>query len=153
MVLRMKRFNIFGVHWKIWLLGARGSGVMKNQYRGRNCLKRGLRQFADLRGGLARKRRMVFLRGIWYLNAHYDIYIYIYIYTYIYTYIYIYIKVIFSCSSILSATKIVSANSKGITLKGLNSRCLSVERGHSIWRRPNYYQECDNDKTRDIKQN
>ena len=27
------------------------------------CLKRGLGQFADLRGGLARKRGVVFLRG------------------------------------------------------------------------------------------
>ena len=34
--------------------------------------------------------------------------------------------------SILSAIKIVSANSKGINLKGLHSRCLSVEGGHSI---------------------
>ena len=67
-----------------------------------------------------------------YIYMYIYIYIYIYIYTYIYTYIYIYIQVIFSCSSILSATKIVSANSKGITLKGLNSRYLSVERGHSI---------------------
>ena len=30
MVLRMKNFNIFGVHWKIRLLG----GVLKNQYVG-----------------------------------------------------------------------------------------------------------------------
>ena len=34
--------------------------------------------------------------------------------------------------SILSAVKIVSANSKGINLKGLHSRCLSTEGGHSI---------------------
>ena len=36
---------------------------MKNQYRGGHCLKRGLGQFADLSGGLARKREVVFLRG------------------------------------------------------------------------------------------
>ena len=46
MVLRMKNFNILGVHWKIWLLG----GVMKSQYRGVIAEKGGLRQFADLRG-------------------------------------------------------------------------------------------------------
>ena len=34
--------------------------------------------------------------------------------------------------SILSAVKIVSANSKGINLKGLHSMCLSAEGGHSI---------------------
>ena len=32
-------------------------------YRG-DCLKRGFGQFADLRGGLAKKRGMVFLRGV-----------------------------------------------------------------------------------------
>ena len=38
-------------------------GVTKNQYKGENYLKReGLGQFADLRGGLARKRRVMFLR-------------------------------------------------------------------------------------------
>ena len=30
MVLSMKNFNIFGVHWKIWLLG----GITKNKYIG-----------------------------------------------------------------------------------------------------------------------
>ena len=49
--------------------------------------------------------------------------------------------------SILSAIKIVSANSKGINLKGLHSRCLRVDRSHSIWRL-NYYLESDTDKTR-----
>ena len=43
---------------------------------------------------------------------------------------------------ILSAIKIVSANSKGFNLKGLNSRCLHVEGSHSIWRL-NYYRESD----------
>ena len=37
MVLRTKNFNIFGVHWKIRLLG----GILKNQYIGEDCLKRG----------------------------------------------------------------------------------------------------------------
>ena len=37
-------------------------GVMKKPiYRG-DCLKRGLAQFADLRGGLTKKRGMMFLR-------------------------------------------------------------------------------------------
>ena len=72
MVLRMKNFNILGVHWKIWLL--RG-GSWKKQYRGRDCLKRegGLGLFADLRGGLARKKGVVFLRGGgWDPNANYS---------------------------------------------------------------------------------
>ena len=36
--------------------------------------------------------------------------------------------------SILSAIKIITANSKGINLKGFHSRYLSVEEGHSISR-------------------
>ena len=60
MVLRVKNFDIFGVHLKIRFLG----GVTENQYRGENCLKRGgLGWFSDLRGGLARKREVVFSRG------------------------------------------------------------------------------------------
>ena len=39
---------------------------------------------------------------------------------------------------ILSAIKIVSANSKAIRLKGLHSRCLTVEGSHSILR-SNFY--------------
>ena len=39
-------------------------GVMKKTiYRG-DCLKRGLGQFADLKRGLAKKRGMMFLRGV-----------------------------------------------------------------------------------------
>ena len=57
----MKNFNIFGVRGKIWVLGG-GRVHKKLTYRG-DSLKRGLVQFADLRGGLARKRRVVFLRG------------------------------------------------------------------------------------------
>ena len=37
--------------------------MKKPIYRG-DCLKRGLGQFADLRGGLVKKRGMVFLRGV-----------------------------------------------------------------------------------------
>ena len=57
MIYRMKNFNIFGVHWKIQLLGV-GRGVLRNQYIGCGLPKKGggLGQFADLKGGLARKR-------------------------------------------------------------------------------------------------
>ena len=52
MVLRMKNFNIFKVHWKIRLLG--GGGSQKTIYRG-DCLKRGcLGHFVDLMGGLGK---------------------------------------------------------------------------------------------------
>ena len=44
---KMKNFNIMGGHWKIWFL----RGVAKHQYIGGNCIKGGLGQFADLRGG------------------------------------------------------------------------------------------------------
>ena len=56
--------------------------------------------------------------------------------------------------SVLSAIKIVSANSKEINLKWirLHSTCLSGEGGHFI-SRSNYNREKDTDKTRDIKQN
>ena len=54
--------------------------------------------------------------------------------------------------SVLSAIKIVSANSKGVNSKGLHSRWLSVEGSHFIWRL-NYYQERDTDITSGIKQN
>ena len=46
MLLRKKNFNILGVHQKVQLLGR----FTKNQYRGGDCLKRGLGQFDDLRG-------------------------------------------------------------------------------------------------------
>ena len=68
MVWRMKNFNIFGVHWKIWLLSI---GVMKNQYKGRNCLEIGAWTVCQFKGGFARKRGLVFLKGDWYQNAHY----------------------------------------------------------------------------------
>ena len=55
MGLMMKNFNIFGVHWKIWFLGGRVS--RKTNIEGGGLPKKsGLGQFADLRGGLARKR-------------------------------------------------------------------------------------------------
>ena len=52
----MRNFNIMGVHWKILFLGG---GSTKSQYIGGLHKKgRGLGKFADLRGGLAEKRRV-----------------------------------------------------------------------------------------------
>ena len=48
-MLKMKTFDIFEIHWKIWLLG----GFTKNHYRG-GGLKRGLGQFADLTKALGK---------------------------------------------------------------------------------------------------
>ena len=55
MGLRIKNFTIMGVHWKIRFL----EGVHKNQYIGRNFLKRGrgLGLFADLGEARQQKRR------------------------------------------------------------------------------------------------
>ena len=39
-------------------------GSWKKQYIGGICWKKGLEQFADLRGGLTEKRELVFLRGV-----------------------------------------------------------------------------------------
>ena len=64
MASRIKNFSIMGVHWKIeFLRGGRG-GVTKNQCIEGNSLKRcgGLGQFAPLRGCLAKKLRVVFLK-------------------------------------------------------------------------------------------
>ena len=47
MGLRMKNYNIFEVHWNIRLLG---EGSWKANIEGEDCLKRGIGQFADLRG-------------------------------------------------------------------------------------------------------
>ena len=60
MGLKMKNFNIMGVHRKIQFLGE----VTEIQCRGGNCLKRGHGQFAGLRGDLAKKRKRgwMFLR-------------------------------------------------------------------------------------------
>ena len=61
MGIRKRNFNIIGVHWKIELLG----GSRKNNiYRGESPKKGGLGEFTDLRGGLAKKRGIVFLRGL-----------------------------------------------------------------------------------------
>ena len=52
MGLRMKKFNILGIHWKIRL--SRGREFTKNWYRLWDCLKEGgggLGQFANLRVG------------------------------------------------------------------------------------------------------
>ena len=39
MQLKIKNLNIYGIHLKIHLL--EGAGFTKNQYRGRDCVKRG----------------------------------------------------------------------------------------------------------------
>ena len=46
---------------------------MKNQYRGRDCLKRGAWTVCRFKGGggLGKKDGVVFLREGWYPNAHY----------------------------------------------------------------------------------
>ena len=58
MGLRMKNFNILGVHWKIRFLG--GGGLLKTNIEGgRVCLKRGggVGQFAYLGGGVGWQER------------------------------------------------------------------------------------------------
>ena len=58
----MKNLNIFGVHGKIVFLGGRSQ--KPPILRGELPKKERLGHFADLRrGSLARKRRVVFLRG------------------------------------------------------------------------------------------
>ena len=71
MGLRMK--NILGVHWKIWLLGEGGGvgGFTKNQYRRRDCLKRGVWIVCIFKGGLVKKRGWCVWGGCWCPNAHY----------------------------------------------------------------------------------
>ena len=66
----MKNLNVFGVHWKIRDL--RKGGSWKTNVEGGDCWKRGrLGQFANLRGGLARNWKVIFLRGRgWYHNTH-----------------------------------------------------------------------------------
>ena len=53
MGLRMKNFNIMGVHWKIQFSRV---GFTKNQYIEGIAWKEGLGQFSDLRKSLAKKR-------------------------------------------------------------------------------------------------
>ena len=65
MGLRIKNFNILGVHRAVKNLTFRGE-FTKNQYRGGRLPKRvgGFGQFPDLRGGgLGKKEGVVFLRG------------------------------------------------------------------------------------------
>ena len=67
--VRMKNFNIIGFPWKIrfW----RGGSRKTNMYSGK-CLKRGLGQFANLRGGAWQKRGGGVFEGGWCPNAYYD---------------------------------------------------------------------------------
>ena len=50
-----------GVYWKIWFLGKR---FTKNQYIGRNCLKKGLGQFVGLKWGLGKREGWHFWGGL-----------------------------------------------------------------------------------------
>ena len=54
MVLRMKNFDILGVHWKMWLIEGGGH---KKPTEIRDCLKAGLEQFEDLREEAWQERR------------------------------------------------------------------------------------------------
>ena len=51
-----------GVHWKILFLG--GVHKIKKTIFREDCVKRGFGQFADLQEGLAKKRVVVFFRGL-----------------------------------------------------------------------------------------
>ena len=64
--MELKNFNIFGIYWKIWVLGGR---VHEIQYKGRDYLKSGLGKFADLKGTWQEKRGG---GGCWYPNAHFE---------------------------------------------------------------------------------
>ena len=72
----MKNFNVFGVHWKIRLL-KEGLGVHeKNNIKGGgDCLKggRGIWTVCWFKEGLGKKEGVVFLRGVWYLDPHYEL--------------------------------------------------------------------------------
>ena len=52
MVLRMKNFNILGVHWKIQFLEG---GSRKTNIEGGNCLKRGAWAVCQFKGELGKK--------------------------------------------------------------------------------------------------
>ena len=66
MALRMKNFNILGVHWKIRFLG--GEGFTK--IGGGDCLKRGAWTVCRFKVGVWQERG----KGeCWYPNAHYGI--------------------------------------------------------------------------------
>ena len=65
----MKNFIVFGVHGKIRVSerggGGVGGGFTKNQYIGGGRLpKKGACTVCRSKWGLARKRRLVFLRGV-----------------------------------------------------------------------------------------
>ena len=77
----MKNFNILGVHWKIQLLVAGGAfteiwcrgvgggaGLKKKVGRGGTWTV-----FRFTGRGAWQERGVVFLRGGWYPNAHYDL--------------------------------------------------------------------------------
>ena len=69
MGLRMKDFNILGVHWKIQLLG--GSS-WKTDKGGGDCLKRGAWTVCKFKGGGTwQERGGGIFKGGWYPNAHY----------------------------------------------------------------------------------
>ena len=68
MGLRMKNFNIFGVHWKIWFLGG---GLTKNLYRMGDCLKRGAWTVCRFKRGAWQERQGGVFEEGWYSNAHY----------------------------------------------------------------------------------
>ena len=72
MVLRMKNFNVLGVHWKIWLLRG-GGGSRRTNIEGGDCLKRGAWAVCWFKGGLGKKEEGgVFEEGRgWDPNAHY----------------------------------------------------------------------------------
>ena len=72
MVLRTKNFNIFGVHWKIRLLG--GRNLEKPRYRGRLHKKGGAWTVCWFKRGLGMKEGGVYGGG-WCPNAHYDYFV------------------------------------------------------------------------------
>ena len=61
----MKNLNILGVHWIIWLLKVGVEGSWKTNIEGGLPKMEGLGWFADFKGGggLARKSRVLFLKG------------------------------------------------------------------------------------------
>ena len=67
MELRMKNFNIMGVHWKIQFLwgggGGGGGGYKKPIYRGDLPEKEGAWTVCRFKGDLAEIEGVVFLRG------------------------------------------------------------------------------------------
>ena len=66
----MKNLNIFGVDWKIWLLG----GFIKTNIEGGLSKKGGLGQFANLMGkGGGKKEGGGVFEGGWYPNAHFEL--------------------------------------------------------------------------------